>query len=81
MLDTKGNRYLVNYTLEKLEPLLDPNNFFRLNRKVIVHSNAIEQVKPYFNNRLKLLVKGVNPTDEIIVSRERVIDFRLWAEA
>jgi two-component system response regulator LytT len=81
LLDKEGNRYLVNYTLEKLEPLLDPNNFFRLNRKVIVHSDAIEQVKPYFNNRLKLLVKGVNPTDEIIVSRERVIDFKLWAEA
>lgn len=80
LLDKEGNRYLINYTLEKLEPLLDPRNFFRLNRKVIVNSNAIEQIKPYFNNRLKLLVKGIKPEDEIIVSRERVVDFKTWAE-
>jgi DNA-binding LytR/AlgR family response regulator len=81
LLDKEGNRYLINYTLEKLEPLLDPNNFFRLNRKVIVHSNAIEQIKPYYNNRLKLLVKGNNPENEIIISRERVAEFKIWAEA
>lgn len=81
LMDKDGNRYLINYTLEKLEPLLDPTNFFRLNRKVIVHSNAIEQIKPYYNNRLKLVVKGNNSSNEIIVSRERVADFKTWAEA
>ncbi len=81
LLDKAGNRYLINYTLEKLEPLLNPQYFFRLNRKVIVHSNAIDQVKPYYNKRLKLLVKGVNTDNEIIVSRDRVTDFKLWAEA
>ncbi len=80
LLDKAGNRYRINYTLEKLEPLLNPQNFFRLNRKVIVHCNAIEQVKPYFNNRLKLFLKGVKVDNEIIVSRERVIDFKMWAE-
>jgi two-component system, LytTR family, response regulator LytT len=81
LLDNAGNRYIINYTLEKLEPLLDPHNFFRLNRKVIVHSNAIEQVKPYFNNRLKLLIKGFKQKEDIIVSRDRVVDFKAWADA
>lgn len=81
LLDKNGNRYLINYTLEKLEPMLNPQHFFRLNRKVIVHSDAIEQVKPYLNNRLKLFLKGIQATNEIIVSRDRVVDFKSWAEA
>jgi two-component system, LytTR family, response regulator LytT len=80
LVDKEGNRFIINFTLEKLEPLLDPNAFFRLNRKMIVHCEAIDQVKPYYNNRLKLLLKGNKPDGEIIVSRERVSDFKHWAE-
>lgn len=81
LVDNTGNRYLIDYTLDKLESILDPKDFFRLNRKFIIKVSAIEQVKPYFNSRLKLTVKGVNAKEEMVVSRERVADFRSWAEA
>jgi two-component system, LytTR family, response regulator LytT len=81
LVDKEGNRFIINFTLEKLEPLLDPHDFFRINRKMIVHSKAIEQAKPYFNNRLKLLLKGIKADEEIIISRERVVHFKEWAEA
>lgn len=81
LVDKEGNRFIINFTLEKLEPLLDPVDFFRINRKMIVHSKAIEQVKPYFNNRLRLLLKGIKANEEIIISRERVADFKEWADA
>jgi two-component system, LytTR family, response regulator LytT len=81
LVDKEGNRYLIDYTLDKLESLLDPKDFFRLNRKFIVKVSAIEQVRPYFNSRLKLTVKGVNTKEEMVVSRERVAEFRSWAEA
>ncbi len=81
LVDKEGNRFIINFTLEKLAPLLDPVDFFRINRKMIVHSKAIEQVKPYFNNRLKLLLKGIKADEEIIISRERVADFKEWADA
>ncbi|MBL0356493.1 MAG: response regulator transcription factor [Chitinophagaceae bacterium] len=81
LVDREGNRFIINFTLEKLEPLLDPHDFFRINRKMIVHSNAIEQVKPYFNNRLKLTLKSIKADEEIIISRERVSDFKVWAGA
>lgn len=80
LVDKEGNRFIINFTLEKLEPLLDPHDFFRINRKMIIHSKAIEQVKPYFNNRLKLLLKGVKADEDIIISRERVGDFKEWAD-
>lgn len=81
LVDNEGNRFVINFTLEKLEPILDPHDFFRINRKAIVHSKAIEQIKPYFNNRLKLGLKNLKPDDEMIVSRERVSEFKSWAEA
>lgn len=81
LVDNQGNRFIINFTLEKLEPLLDPHDFFRINRKMIIQAKAIEQVKPYFNNRLKLHLKGIKTDEEIIISRERVTDFKDWADA
>ncbi len=82
MADKQGNSYVVDHTMERLEQLLDPEEFFRLNRKFIVRVNAIEQVKPYFNNRLKISLKGCSlPEADMVISRDRVAEFRAWAEA
>lgn len=81
LVDKEGNRYVVEHTMEKLTALLNPAEFFRLNRRYIVRINAIQQVKPYFNGRLKLSVKGSQQPDEMVISRERVAEFRDWAEA
>jgi DNA-binding LytR/AlgR family response regulator len=81
LVDKEGNRFIINFTLEKLEPLLDPHDFFRINRKMIVQANAIDQIKPYFNNRLKLILKGIKTDEDIVISRERVADFKDWADA
>lgn len=82
LVDKEGNRYVVDYTLEKLELLLDPREFFRLNRRFIVRINAIQQVKPYYNNRLKISLKGCSvPEADMVISRDRVAEFRAWAES
>lgn len=80
LIDKEGNRYVVEHTMEKLEEQLDPQQFFRLNRRFIVRINAIEQVRPYYNNRLKLAVKGCNQPDDMVISRDRVAAFKQWAE-
>ncbi len=76
---TNGKKYLIEYTLESLEDLLDPKQFLRTNRSFIVHINAIEDVMVYANRRLKLTL---NPKaeNELIVSREKVSQFKLWFE-
>lgn len=81
LIDAEGNRYVIDYTLEKLETLLDPEQFFRLNRKFLIRYTAIQQIRPYSNSRLRLQVKGAPANEEIVISRERVADFKLWAEA
>lgn len=81
LTDRNGTRYIIDYTLEKLEEMLDPGLFFRLNRKFIVSIQAIQQVKPYFNNRLKLSVAGAGQQEDMVISRDRVAEFREWANA
>jgi two-component system, LytTR family, response regulator LytT len=81
LVDHEAKRYVVEYTMEQLSEMLDPRQFFRLNRSFIVGIHAIQQVKPWFNSRLKLSVNGLNGADEMVVSRDRVAEFRQWAEA
>jgi DNA-binding LytR/AlgR family response regulator len=78
--DNDGNKLVVDYTLEKLETILNPREFFRLNRQVIARYTSIAQIKPYVNSRLKLLLRSGAKTEEVILSRERVHDFKAWAE-
>jgi two-component system, LytTR family, response regulator len=77
-LITKENRkFIIDYTLEALEEILDPTLFFRLNRTFVVNINAIKDVLIYSNSRLKITLNQVFDK-EIIVSREKVSDFKEW---
>jgi two-component system, LytTR family, response regulator LytT len=80
LVTNEGKKYIVNITMEKLETMLDPVHFFRANRKFMVHANAIEQVRPYDNNRLLVIIKDIPTLEEIIISREKTADFKSWAD-
>jgi DNA-binding LytR/AlgR family response regulator len=71
------NRMPLDQPLDELEQMLDPKQFFRINRKFIVNPNSIEKIHTYFNNRLKLQLRP-DPETEVLVSRERVPDFKNW---
>jgi len=76
-LHTQTDRsYLLETTLENLETDLDPEQFFRVSRKYYVNINAISDMVSYTNSRLKVKLNHFD--EEIIVSRERVKDFKNW---
>jgi two-component system, LytTR family, response regulator LytT len=81
LVHREGRKYAVDYTLEKLEEILDPLKFFRFNRKIIGNVNAIRDIRTYMNSRLRICLLAGNHNDEAIVSRERVQAFRQWADA
>lgn len=69
----------LDYSLDQVENLLDKNSFFRVNRQFIIHIDAIKKMTAYYNSRL--LVQLHPPThDDVIISRERVTDFKNWLE-
>ncbi|MFY0604115.1 MAG: response regulator transcription factor [Flavobacteriaceae bacterium] len=71
--------YLIDGSLEHWQEQLNPEHFFRVNRTFIVHINAIKDIVAYTNSRLKLILHSYDES-EIIVSRERVKDFKNWIE-
>lgn len=79
LVTANGRRYIADQTLDELNDLLDPEIFFRISRKFIIQASAIAEAEPYFNGRLALKLNPVAQA-EVLVSRERVRDFKMWLE-
>lgn len=75
----EGRSYLMETSLEKLEPDLDPAVFFRVNRQFIIKMKNIADIISYSNQRLEVRLKEFKG-QQIIVSRERVKNFKEWLE-
>ncbi len=73
-------RYFISSSLDELELLLNPNNFYRVNRQYIVNANAIVKIENFFNGKL---VIQLNPTapHEVVVSRARATSFKNWMDS
>jgi DNA-binding LytR/AlgR family response regulator len=77
-IHTSDNRdYLIESTLEILEQELDPAAFFRVSRKFIIPMKAVREIVLYSNSRLKVILPTYK-ADEVIVSREKVAEFKNW---
>lgn len=74
-----GKCYGLEYSLDQLEELTDPKLFFRINRKYIIHLKYIKDIIAYSGSRLRIKIDNVN-TDDMIVSREKVNEFKNWLE-
>jgi DNA-binding LytR/AlgR family response regulator len=75
----EGRTLILDFTLEQLETMVDPESYFRVNRKYFVRTEAIKDIVSYTNSRLKLVLLSSADTD-IIVARERVQEFKQWLD-
>ncbi|NAS32852.1 response regulator [Flavobacteriaceae bacterium R38] len=73
----EGRNYLLDTALDHLENELSPEIFFRVSRKFFININHIKDIVSYTNSRLQIKLKKFDE-QEIIVSRERVRDFKDW---
>jgi DNA-binding LytR/AlgR family response regulator len=77
-VSTKDNKkYLIDYSLDVLENILDPNFFFRLNRQFITHFESVKNITQDFNGKLKITLLGAE-NEMIIVSREKSNLLKNW---
>lgn len=79
-LHTADNRnYPVEYTLDTLTELLDPELFFRINRGYIVSFAAIRGMTALSGSKVR--VQLIHATEEeVYVSRERLAGFKQWLD-
>lgn len=77
-LRTKEGRDLpFDESLDRLERQLDPEKFFRINRQVIIHFQAIKELLAYSKSRVKVIMEPPFGEDAI-VSSERSAEFKRW---
>lgn len=74
-----GRDYGVDYSLDQLDGLINPATFFRVSRKFIVSIDAIADIITYSGSRLKLKLI-VETDDDVLVSREKVAEFKNWLD-
>lgn len=79
LMSKEGKRYHVNHTLDQLEEMLDPEQFFRVNRQTLTHINSISNTQPYFKGRLKVELKPT-PDFDVVVSSKKASYFKEWLD-
>lgn len=72
-----NRKFVVDYTMDELNEMLDPDKYFRISRSFFISVNSVLQIHDYFGNRLILQLKPESDK-EAIVSREKVTDFKNW---
>lgn len=75
---TKDNKkFVVDYTMDELDEMLNPEEYFRISRSFYVSIESIDKIDDYFGNRL-ILQLHPSVDKEALVSREKVSDFKKW---
>jgi DNA-binding LytR/AlgR family response regulator len=77
IITAKGNSFMYDEPLSKLNEQLDPGKFFQINRKWIVGISSIRHIHAHFNGRVKLELQP-HPSKEVFVSRDNVKEFKKW---
>jgi len=79
LVTKEGKRFVVDFSLDQLEEMLDPRTFKKINRNYIVSFNSVEKVEPYFNNRMILSLQPAAGED-VLVSRSYLQSFKSWMD-
>jgi DNA-binding LytR/AlgR family response regulator len=74
-----GKNFSVDLSLDKLENMLSPTDFFRINRQFLVSFGSIKKISVLSKSRIKLILEPL-PTDETLISAARTHDFREWLD-
>src|SRR5688572_2396021 len=74
-----GKNYNLDYSLDQVQQLIDPEKFFRINRNYLIQINAIQDIYNYSSSRLGIKINGIDHLD-LIVSREKVGEFKKWLD-
>jgi DNA-binding LytR/AlgR family response regulator len=79
LLTFTNKRYMTDYSLDEIERVVDPKQYYRANRQFIIHFNAIVEVEPFFARKL-VAKMSVNVPNSVIISKAKASEFLDWIE-
>lgn len=74
-----GTSYSLAMSMADLEMALSPDKFFRINRQYIANIKGIKKISLFFNSKLIVKLKGCND-DNIVISKEKTLQFKKWLD-
>ena len=80
LLET-GHKYIVNESLSELENVIDPELFFRVNRKCIININFVRSYKTEEPHKILISMEAPAVKFMVGISQKRIADFRKWINA
>ena len=79
-LVTRDNKkFLLDYSLDELADILNPKDFFRINRQFLIHIDSIIQAHKYYKGKLKIILSP-ETDEELIISQEKASKFKDWMD-
>jgi len=79
MKTLEGHNYPSDHSLDALQDMLDPSEFFRINRRYLVSMKSIKSMLAWSRSRIKLTLTPPADDDlDTIVSIDRAGDFKGW---
>ncbi|MEG1623231.1 MAG: LytTR family DNA-binding domain-containing protein [Alistipes sp.] len=72
-----GTEHSVDLSLDRLTEQLDPDQFFRANRQILLCISAVKRIEPYFNGKVIVHISPSNK-DRITISKEKIASFKSW---
>ncbi len=72
--------YAIDYSLDNLQKKLDPDRFFRINRNCIINIHQISDILNYSSSRLKIKLNSNKSMYDLIVSKDKVREFKKWID-
>jgi DNA-binding LytR/AlgR family response regulator len=77
LITTDGKKYPLRKSMRDLEEVLDPCNFFKVNRSEVISFDSIEKIESFFGQRV---VVSLKPFGKVIVSKSRLTRFLSWLD-
>lgn len=72
-----NNSYPLDISLDKLQPLIDPQKFYRINRQFLINFKSIKEMYGYSKSRVRIILEP-ECEHETIASTDRSGDFKKW---
>jgi DNA-binding LytR/AlgR family response regulator len=79
LVTTDSRKFLIDHTLEELENMINPDSFFRISRKFIVHIDSVAEVKGSVSSGMEVLLHQKIEIP-LSVSRDKIVDFKKWLD-
>jgi len=79
LVNKAGKTFSLDFSLDKIEGMLSPKEFFRVNRQYLVSLSAIKRILVLSKSKLKIALEPAS-TEDVFVSNAKAHEFRLWLD-